>query len=170
MRHGKRRWLAWAARCLIAITGSVGCSRKTQQFERFVPDPATARAALESALTGWQKGESPRAIDGQSRDVQFVDTHRLVTQTLQHFEILGEVGSDAGRCFSVQITLANPTEEQKVRFIVIGVNPVWVFREEDLTMLTHWDHPMPPDPIEDKEKKPAIDAGSDASRVERGSD
>jgi hypothetical protein len=62
------------------------------------------------------------------------------------------VGSDSGRCFAVRITLDNPAEEQRVRFIVIGVDPLWVFREEDYTMLSHWDHAMPEEPAANSEE------------------
>jgi hypothetical protein len=134
-----------------------GCADRPGDFERFVPEPAGARSAVEAALTDWQNGRPPGEVNGTSPQVQIVDTHRRAEQRLERFEILGEVGGDAGRCFSVRLVLENPTEELKVRFIVVGVNPLWVFREEDFTMLTHWEHPMPDDgkpavPSETKEQ------------------
>jgi len=127
---------------LIWTTCVSGCADRSGDFERYIPESGTAREALEAALNEWRDGQPPGDIKGSSPAVQIVDTHRRADQRLQQFEILGEVGGDAGRCFSVRLTLVNPSEEQKVRFIVIGISPLWVFREEDFTMLTHWDHPM----------------------------
>ena len=107
-----------------------------------MPAASLARTALEAALSDWQQGHGPGEISTGSSAVQVVDTHRRAEQRLESFEILGEVGGDAGRCFAVRLTLANPDEVQKARFIVVGISPLWVVREEDFTMLTHWEHPM----------------------------
>jgi hypothetical protein len=133
----------WTACWLIWTTWAAGCAGKSGDAERFIPKSGTARAALEAALNEWRDGQPPGAVAGATPAVQVVDTHRRPEQRLEQFEILGEVGGDAGRCFAVRITLSNPTEELKVRFVVIGISPLWVFREEDFTMLIHWDHAMP---------------------------
>lgn len=129
-------WFFWT-------TWVVGCAGRSADIEHYTPETGTARAALEAALNEWRNGQPPGEIRGASPAVQVVDTHRRPEQRLERFEILGEVGGDAGRCFSVRLTLANPSEEEKLRFIVVGISPLWVFREDDFTMLTHWDHPMP---------------------------
>ena len=129
--------------CFVWCMWVVGCAGKSASVDRYVPRADTARTALETALNGWQNGQPPGEIKGSPIAVQVVDTHRRPEQRLERFQILGEVGGDAGRCFSVRLTMANPIEEQKVRFVVIGISPLWVFREEDLTMLSHWEHPMP---------------------------
>lgn len=136
LKNGAACWLIWTA-------WAAGCAGRSGDIERYVPESGTARAALEAALIEWRNGQPPGEVKGASPAVQVVDTHRRPEQRLEEFEILGEVGGDAGRCFSVRITLANPSEGLKIRFIVIGISPLWVFREADFTMLTHWDHPMP---------------------------
>jgi hypothetical protein len=142
--------LAW---CLTCMMTAMGCGSRVGSMDRFVPSSNSAREALEAALTAWQNGEQPGAIRSSPTVVQVVDTHRGPDRPLQTFEILGEVGSDSGRCFSVRITLENPNEEQKVRFVIVGINPLWVFREEDYTMLSHWEHPMPESPAAQAEKE-----------------
>jgi hypothetical protein len=146
MRHWMRNpWLA-TAYCLTLSACTAGCTSRPGNAERYVPEPAIARAAVEAALNEWQLGRPPGEIKGLSPAVQVVDTHRKAGQQLEKFEILGEVGGDAGRCISVRVALADPHEELRIRFIVIGINPLWVFRDEDFTMLTHWDHPMTDEP------------------------
>ena len=55
-----------------------------------------------------------------------------------------EPESDGPRVFTVKLTLVNPGEEVKARYVVMGLDPLWVIRNEDFEMLAHWDHPMKP--------------------------
>jgi hypothetical protein len=55
------------------------------------------------------------------------------------YTILGEAPGDAPRCFAVRLHLEEPQEEQRVRFVLIGLDPLWVFRHEDYEMLAHWE-------------------------------
>jgi hypothetical protein len=64
---------------------------------------------------------------------------------LEDFEILGEVPGATARCFAVRLKLREPVGDEKVRYAVFGIDPLWVFRQEDLEMLSHWEHPMPPE-------------------------
>ena len=73
------------------------------------------------------------------------DGHRTPTRKLTAYSILGEVPSDAPRCFAVKLTLGNPTAEVRERYVVVGIDPIWVIRYEDYEMLTHWSHPMTAD-------------------------
>jgi hypothetical protein len=130
-----------------------GCGYRTASIDRYVPKSDVAHEALEAALTAWQNGEPAGEIRGRSVPVQVVDTHRRADQRLVTFEILGEVGCDTGRCFAVRLALDNPTEEKKARFVMIGLSPLWVFREEDYTMLSHWEHAMPDDATKEANEK-----------------
>jgi hypothetical protein len=118
-----------------------GCGRKAG-FERFVPSEDTGRSALEAMLQAWQDGNPPGAITECTPVIQVVDTHRRPRQRLQRYEILGPVPADGQRRFAVRLVLDNPPEEQKARFVVVGLDPLWVFRLEDFDMLIHMEMPM----------------------------
>ena len=83
-----------------------------------------------------------------------VDTYRRENQTLTSFEILGEVPGTTKRTFLVKLTLANPDAQEKARYSVLGIDPLWVYRHEDLEMLAHWEHPMPSPTTTPEEKQP----------------
>jgi hypothetical protein len=72
-----------------------------------------------------------------------VDQHRRPGQTLENFTILGEVSGDGGRWFEVELHLDEPPQKVQVRYVVVGIDPLWIFRQVDYEMLSHWDHPMP---------------------------
>jgi hypothetical protein len=138
-------WLIWLA-CGVLLAGCAGCARD-RSVNRYIPSEEKARQALETALTAWRDGADSggRPLPG-SPAVQVVDTHRREGQQLRTYEILGAVPAEGGhRCFVVRLLLDNPTEEQKARFVVMGIDPLWVFRQEDWDKLMHWEMDMSED-------------------------
>jgi hypothetical protein len=117
---------------------ALGCHDRPST-ERFVPAPDSARHALEEALRAWQQGRQPGRIEGLAHpEVIVVDNCRRPEQTLEQFTILGEAPGEGPRCFAVWVSLQNPEETQRLRFVVFGVDPLWVYRYEDYEMMIHW--------------------------------
>jgi hypothetical protein len=111
-----------------------------QARARLKPSEETASSALTAALRSWQKGEKAGKVAGFSNpSIYLVDTCRLPEQTLERFTILGEAPGDGPRCLSVRVNLHNPDEEQRLRFVVMGIDPIWVYRYEDYEMTMHWE-------------------------------
>lgn len=129
---------------VLAVAG-LGCGRQPAPLERYVPSSELARSAVEAVLDDWKAGLAPGQIDRLSVGVIVVDNQRRSGQRLDDFEILGEVPGEAGRSLAVRLKLSRPEAEEKVRYVVIGIDPLWVYRHEDLEMLSHWEHPMPTD-------------------------
>ncbi|HEY2252527.1 MAG TPA: hypothetical protein VGH74_15745, partial [Planctomycetaceae bacterium] len=80
----------------------------------------------------------PGPIDRLAVGVQVVDKQRKKGQSLAGYEILGEAPGEAGRCFAVRVKLDGPAAEENVRFVVIGIDPLWVFRQEDYESVSQW--------------------------------
>ena len=125
-----------------------------------VPDPARGRQAIEAAMATWKAGQPTGIVEPTSPRVQVVDTHRKPGQRLVGFEILAESADARVRTFSVRLPLAEPEERPVVRFLVVGIDPVLVFRQEDYELLMHWEHRMDPEP----------ERGDDAARHPRRGD
>jgi hypothetical protein len=151
-----------ACRVILCFVGAAicGCARQPEEANQFAPPPELARAAVEAVLIDWQAGRPPEQIDRLPATVQVVDQQREKGQELDEFEILGEAPGSAPRCFAVRLKLRSPEADLKVRYVVVGINPLWVFRQEDFDMLSHWDHPMPGD---GKRELPPEKTGSQAS-------
>ncbi len=141
------------ARAGLLLTLALGCESR-QSYDRYIPAPEAARRALEAALAAWQNGQRPGRVDAVSPPAQVVDSHRRPGQRLRSYEILGEVKGSGPRCFTVRLLLENPREEQKVRFLVVGIDPLWVFRQEDYDMMAHWEHPMSDEGTPDSKSTP----------------
>ena len=119
-----------------------GCHGRTEGFERYVPAPGPARAAVAAVLDAWRDGHPQGEGVGPRGDVHVVDSQRRPGQKLARYEILGEVSADRARAFAVRLTLTGPDEEKVVRLLAVGLDPLWVFRQEDFEMISHWMHPM----------------------------
>ncbi|MBX9584205.1 MAG: hypothetical protein K2X87_28230 [Gemmataceae bacterium] len=145
---GSRPPLAWAALVLLA---AAGCDRNPRA-EDFVPPEEAARAALDAYLRAWAAGSTADPVPGTRPPVQVADELRSKGRTLSGYTILGPTPADAPRCFAVQLKLGNPPAEVRERYVVVGIDPVWVWRYDDYLMITRWEHPVPAD---GKAAKPA---------------
>ncbi len=127
-----------------ALAGCAGCAG-SQRNEDFVPSEAAARAALEAYLAAWQRGDKSQQVPDTRPPVLVADELRCKGRPLAAYEVLGLVPADAPLCFAVRLTLDGPREEVRERYVVVGVDPVWVWRYGDYVMITHWEHAMPGD-------------------------
>jgi hypothetical protein len=119
-----------------------GCRRGPDQ--RFIPSEEAARHTLEAALAAWQNGKVPPGlVQEASPAVHLVDTQHRPGQKLAAFTVLGPTTGEAPRCYAVRLTLDEPREEVRARYVVVGLDPLWVLRYEDYEMISHWDHAMP---------------------------
>ena len=131
-------------RLLVAglLAAAAGCSASADA-SRYYPPEDRARQALDAALTAWQQGAPPGTVPGAADPaVEFVDSHNGPARRLKAYTVLGLAPGDGPRVFTVQLTLDGPAVGVRARYYVIGIDPVWVIREEDYDMLNHWDHPM----------------------------
>ena len=143
VRHFLRIAFGPAALLFALVAGCGSNQPPPPNLDRYHPAPELAHAAVDAALTSWKSG---RPLDPEGRlpaRLEVIDKHRKEGQLLEEFQILGETPGNAKRCFAVRLKLSRPDEEQRVRYAVIGIDPLMVFRHEDLEDLSHWDHPMP---------------------------
>ena len=118
---------------IVATAGLVclaGCS-KGGRVEDFTPPTDNARKAVEAALAHWQAGHPPGTIPGTAPPVEVLDSKWKAGQQLKAFEVLGEDTPGPGpRYFKVRLTPAKGSP-QEVRYVVVGIDPLWVYREDD---------------------------------------
>jgi hypothetical protein len=105
-------------------------------------------------MAAWAAGSPAGMLDATAPRVQVVDSFRKPEQKLEGFEILAETASPRARTFSLRLRLADPDERPVVRYLVVGIDPVLVFRQEDYELLTHFEHKMDPEPRQAGEAPP----------------
>lgn len=139
--------------CSLACAALAGGCARGPADEDFIPPAETASAALTAVLQNWQQGAPLEELHQRSPAIRTSDTQRVAGRSPESFEILGETPVDGGRRFSVRLRFAAPAEDIDVQYVVVGIDPIWVFRKEDYDLLSHWDHAMPPP------EEPAAPAG-----------
>jgi hypothetical protein len=144
-----------ATSVLVAAACGAGCRNKSEGFERYVPASGVARAAVESMLKAWTEGRPIGEAAATHPEVFVVDKHRKDGQKLARHELIGEVSTDRARGFAVRLTLENPDEQEVARYMVVGIDPIWVFRQEDFELISHWMHPMPKPGDSDPAQEPS---------------
>jgi hypothetical protein len=117
------------------LSGLVGCSREGKKTEDFIPPADKARQALEAALNHWKSGQQPGKVPNTTPTVEVLDSKWKGGQKLKDYEILGEEPGAEPRFFKVRLTLATGAP-QEVRYAVVGIDPLWVYREEDYKSLS----------------------------------
>jgi hypothetical protein len=130
----------------IAILAVVlnGCDAPTpaERTDVFRPEADLAEAALKASLQAWREGRVGGPASALSRKVEVSDSYRSAGRPLKAYQVLGAVGSDEIRSFAVRLSFENPPEDEVVRYVVIGNDPLWVFRQEDFERIAHWEHKM----------------------------
>ena len=143
-----RRGAFIAATAIFLITGAVVAIAplfpRHQRNEDFIPAEEPARQALDAFLAAWLRGGEVRPVANVSPSVMGADGNQAAGRKLEAYTILGPSAADAPRCFAVRLKLVGSRYEVRERYVVIGLDPLWVMRYDDYEMLLHWDHPMPP--------------------------
>jgi hypothetical protein len=114
---------------LVGLLATAGCGSGGN--ERYIPPEQTSRQALETALTAWQNGKPPGPVADGKPAIQAVDSKWQAGQKLGKWEIVGEEAGSGPTFFSVRLTLKGSPKQQVVRYVVVGRDPLWVYREDD---------------------------------------
>jgi hypothetical protein len=122
-----------------------GCGNPSRAH---APGAATARKALEDSLVAWRDGAKPDRLAAATPPVHPVDFQWQAGQALANFQILADEpdAGDATKRFSVRLELrpvrgAKPAAgETTTHYVVLGRDPVWVYREDDYLRLLNMDN------------------------------
>ena len=121
-----------------------GCSDPAADPARYYPPADRAQAGPGGGPDRLAAGGPARAGPGGGRPGRRVRrTGTAAGPEARGFAVLGPAPGDGPRVFTVKLTFDGPGEAVRARYVVFGMDPVWVFRHEDYDMLNHWGHPMP---------------------------
>ena len=134
----------------ISCLAAAGCGPTAGAPPLGPPSPSASRAALVASLDAWKGGRRGPGLIGSKPGVGVVDGQRA-ERPLLGFEVLGPLAVDAAaRPYAVRLDLGAPAERVEARYLVLGDDPLWVFRREDYDLILHWEHKM-----DDPDRAPA---------------
>jgi hypothetical protein len=133
MGFGNQRLVALAPLLCLAM----GCGAS---HARYTPTSGEARSSLEAALTAWRDGKASSDIDAKP-PVHMVDSAWQGGRQLESFQIGDEEdGGDGTKQFLAKLKMKNVKEEQDVRYVVHGRDPVWVFTADEYKHMLDMDN------------------------------
>ncbi|HVW02956.1 MAG TPA: hypothetical protein VHB77_21530 [Planctomycetaceae bacterium] len=105
-----------------------GCGRSNSEFH---PAIESAREALDTALESWRNGAPVGTITSTEPSIDLFDARRQLGERLSSFEVLEELPDEGPKQFLVRLKLEGAKGPEETKYIVLGKDPLLVFREED---------------------------------------
>jgi hypothetical protein len=136
LRCGRRGPWIWSLISVALALGSASCG--TQQAPITPAD--TAQAALEAALGAWREGRAPNALMNTQPPILVADSEWTGGRKLTEYRIVREDPSPSDRRFTVALRYEGTDSDSEVPYIVIGTDPVSVFREDDYQRALNMDN------------------------------
>lgn len=107
---------------------AIGCGSPEQKY---IPKSDFSRRALEAALTQWKSGQSHGPIKNFDVKIDVFDARWQNKKKLESYEILREEKSNGPKTFVVKMKLDEDKEEKEVTYLIVGKDPLLVFRKQD---------------------------------------
>jgi hypothetical protein len=107
------------------------------------PDLESSKSALIASLEAWKADHRASGVLIRSKpSIGIVDSTRA-DRPLLGYEVVGPLMTvGKARPFAVRLILGEPHETVATRYLVLGLDPLWVFRQEDFERMLHWEHKM----------------------------
>ncbi len=139
-RNRAGRSLLWLTIASFAA-GCVDAPRGPADFD--APDLESSKAALVASLDAWKADRRASGVlIGSKPSIGVVDSARA-DRPLLEYEVVGPLMTiGKARPYAVRLVLGEPRETVTTRYLVIGQDPLWVFRLEDFERMLHWEHKM----------------------------
>jgi hypothetical protein len=120
--------LAWLAVWL------AGCGGNSD--ESYVPQSESAKEALQMALDAWKAGQPADPVGAlpSGATIRAIDMDWAAGSRLAAYEIVQELPQSAEpgpRRFTVKLTLDGSAQPVEVTYLVVGIDPLQVFRDKD---------------------------------------
>lgn len=115
--------------CIFALSAcSLGCPSNSS--DRYKPASATARLAIETALSKWKSGVKYGTIADSTPTVIVEEPRWKSGIRLENFEIVEEVPGKEYPHFKVKLMFAGKPEET-TEYLVVGIDPPIVYSKEE---------------------------------------
>jgi hypothetical protein len=140
LRNRTERSVHWLTIAFFAV-GCGDAQRGPADLD--APGLESSKAALVASLEAWKANHRASGVlIGSNPSIGVVDSARA-DRPLLEYEIVGPLMTiGKARPYAVRLVLGEPRETVATRYLVIGLDPLWVFRLEDFERMLHWEHKM----------------------------
>lgn len=135
------RYLVATLGCFSILPLCAGCGAGAGAY---TPPGETARQAVTATLDSWKAGGMPGKIEPAPAPTQAVDSTWQNGQKLESYSIVDEQPEEPAKRFTVKLKLKGAKAETEAAYMVLGRDPVWVYRQEDYDRMINMDNnPQP---------------------------
>ncbi|WP_165230754.1 hypothetical protein [Aquisphaera insulae] len=99
-----------------------------------------ARKSLELGLEAWKAGRSAAPLREEKPAVDFVDYQWKAGTKLVGYLVDSDSADSETHTFTVELTTADAKGPRKVQYMVLGLDPIHVFRDEDYNRTLNMDN------------------------------
>jgi hypothetical protein len=99
-----------------------------------------ARKALQASLDAWKAGKPASSLADEKPSIEAVDFEWKAGKVLSDYTIDGETPGQGTQTFDATLTLKGATGPAKVQYMVLGLDPVRIYRDEDFNRAMNMDN------------------------------
>jgi hypothetical protein len=125
---------------LIALAALAGCGGGSAPL----PSTALARQALQTSLDAWKAGKPASSLVGEKPSVEIVDFEWKAGKVLSDYSLGQEAPGQGVQTLSASLTLKGESGPKEVKYMVLGLEPMRIFRDEDYNRAMNMDNSPAP--------------------------
>ncbi len=118
-----------------AMVAIVGCGGSAP-----LPSTTKAREALQKSLETWKAGKPAESLVGEKPSVEVVDFEWKAGKVLTDFSLGEDTPGEGTQTLSATLTIQGESTPKPVQYMVLGIDPVRIFRDEDFRRAMNMDN------------------------------
>ena len=121
---------------LIAATALAGCGGGSAPLA----STNAARQALRTSLDAWKAGKPASSLAAEKPSIEAVDFEWKAGKVLTDYALGDEAPGQGTQTLSATLTLKGEPAARNVRYMVLGLDPVRIYRDEDFRRAMNMDN------------------------------
>jgi hypothetical protein len=125
---------------LITLAALVGCGGGPAPL----PSTVEARQALQMSLDAWKTGKPAASLVGEKPSIEIVDYEWKAGKVLSDYTLGQEAPGQGVQTFSASLTIKGEPGPKEVKYMILGLDPMRIFRDEDYNRAMNMDNAPAP--------------------------
>lgn len=128
---------------LILLATLAGCGGGSAPL----PSVEAAKQALQSSLDAWKAGRPASSLTEGKPRIEAVDFEWKSGKVLESYTLGAQASEQGTQTFAASLKLKGEPAAKDVKYMVLGLDPVHIYRDEDYTRAMNMDNaPATPKP------------------------
>jgi predicted small lipoprotein YifL len=125
---------------LIALATLAGCGGGSAPL----PPAAVARQALQASLDAWKAGKTSSSLIEGEPAIEAVDFEWKAGKVLSDYTLGEEATGQGVQTLSASLTIQGEASPKEVKYMILGLAPTRIFRDEDYNRAMNMDNSPAP--------------------------